>query len=171
MLEAMPVHWLRVTRTCNNACRFCSESAALDGAPVPLSELEQALDGIEAQLGQRRDNVEIRLSGGEPTLSPHLPAVIASAARRGLSPVLVTNGRALAKPGRMAHLVEQGLAGVRVSLHGASPDVHDALVGVPGAFRQTLTALVHAATSGVRRTVSFVVTQSNMEEQIGRAHV
>lgn len=161
----MPVvHWLRVTRTCNNACSFCSESAALDGVPIPLDELERALDGIESQLGGQRDNVEIRLSGGEPTLSPHLPAVIASVAQRGLSPVLVTNGRALAKPGRVAHLVGLGLAGVRVSLHGATPAVHDALVGVPGAFRQTLTALAHTAATRARRTISFVLTRSNAEE-------
>lgn len=164
MIPTMPVHWLRVTRTCNNACSFCSESAALDGVPVPLAELEQVLDGIEAQLGEKRDNVEIRLSGGEPTLSPHLPAVIASVARRGLLPVLVSNGRALAKPGRIAHLVEHGLAGVRLSLHGATPTVHDALVGVAGAFRQTLTALAHAASTGARRTVCFVLTRENVGE-------
>ena len=92
------VHWIRVTRTCNNVCSFCSESAALDGVPVPLEELEAAVDGILAKLGPHLDAVEVRLSGGEPTLSPHLPAIIESVARRGLSPVLVTNGRAMAKP-------------------------------------------------------------------------
>ncbi len=158
------VHWIRVTRTCNNVCSFCSESAALDGVPVPLEELEAAVDGILATLGPHLDAVEVRLSGGEPTLSPHLPAIIESVARRGLSPVLVTNGRAMAKPGRLSHLVDRGLAAVRISLHGATPATHDAMVGVPGAFRQTLTALALAATVPVRRTVSFVLTNANVEE-------
>lgn len=161
----MPVvHWLRVTRTCNNACTFCSESAALDGAPVPLDELTRALDDLGARLDPARGAVEVRLAGGEPTLSPHLPALIEDVARRGFSPVLVTNGRALAKPGRLQHLVGLGLAGLRVSLHGASPATHDGLVGVPGAFRQSLSALALAASANVRRTLSFVLTHRNVEE-------
>lgn len=162
---AMPlVQWLRVTRTCNNACRFCSESAALDGAPVSLEELESALDAIRVPLMLTPRDVEVRLAGGEPTASPHLPALIESVARRGFTPVLVTNGRALAKPGRVQHLVDRGLAGLRVSLHGATAATHDALVGAPGAFRQTVSALALAATTKARRCVSFVLTKDNASE-------
>lgn len=161
------VHWLRLSRSCNNACSFCAEADALDGVAVPLEQLERALDAAEADARASGQRGEVRLAGGEPTSSPHLPAVVASAARRGLMPVLVTNGRALAKAGRLAQLVALGLEGVRFSLHGATPAVHDALVGVPGAFRQTLAALVDAATTNARRTLSFVLTTENVGELAG----
>lgn len=163
--RAMPtVHWLRVARTCNNACTVCSESATLDGAQVPLEDLLRAIDAVPGPSTSRPGEVEVRLSGGEPTLSPHLPQLIERVASRGVSPVLVTNGRALAKPGRLAQLVARGLAGVRVSLHGATAATHDARVGVAGAFRQTVTALAQATTTQTRRTLCFVVTRDSAPE-------
>lgn len=128
--------WLRMARRCNNACRFCCDADALDGSRMEAVDLLHALRRYRNDGGTR-----VTLSGGEPTLSPHLLVVLKAAKDLGLQAALVTNGRALSTRARLDLLSDAGLDELCVSLHGASAATHDALVGVKGAFAQTLSCL------------------------------
>ena len=57
--------WVRLTKCCNNHCRFCLDAEAFDGSHLPRAEIEgQIASGADA--GATR----LILSGGEPTIHP-----------------------------------------------------------------------------------------------------
>ncbi|WP_321908062.1 radical SAM protein [Paraburkholderia sp. J11-2] len=109
----------RVTRYCNARCGFCL--APPDGAHPPSSVLMQRLDWL-AEQGVR----VIHFCGGEPTIHPALPELLAYVAARGSGSRLTTNGIAL--PEALLPALRMAGTRVRVSLHGDRAR-HDALVG------------------------------------------
>ena len=67
---------VEITRRCNNACPYCDQPKAEQDMPVAqFSALLDALsgEGVEA----------VALGGGEPTLHPALPVLLAAAGQRG----------------------------------------------------------------------------------------
>lgn len=130
-------HWVRLTRCCNNRCLFCLDTDAQDGTVRPAGEVRDDI-ARGARLGRQR----LVLSGGEPTIHPELIPLVEAGAKAGYERVqIVTNGRMLARPGFVEDAVAAGLGEVTVSIHGHRPELHDRLVGVPGAFAQTLRGL------------------------------
>ena len=74
----------------------------------------------------------VSFTGGEPTLRPDLPELVAYARSRGLRVNLITNGILCAGDGYVAALREAGLHSAQVSLEAADPDVHNRIVGNAG---------------------------------------
>lgn len=109
----------RVTRYCNARCGFCL--APPDGAHPPADVLMQRLDWL-ADRGVRT----IHFCGGEPTIHPALPELLAHAHARGHGSRLTTNGIAL--PDRLQPVLRLARTRVKVSLHGDRAH-HDAIVG------------------------------------------
>lgn len=82
----VPHATLDILRGCNAACRSCYNR---DAPRVrPLAELEGDLDRLQ----QLRHLHAITITGGEPTLHPNLPAIMAAVHRRGLRTCLISNG-------------------------------------------------------------------------------
>jgi MoaA/NifB/PqqE/SkfB family radical SAM enzyme len=109
----------RVTRYCNARCGFCL--APPDGAHPPAGILMQRIDWL-AERGVR----VIHFCGGEPTIHPALPELLAHVEARGGGSRLTTNGIVL--PERLLPVLRSAGTQVKVSLHGDRAR-HDALVG------------------------------------------
>lgn len=77
---------LRITRRCNAACSFC-QAPNTSRAELTVDQI-RILSGIFASAGV----VSIKLSGGEPTVRPDLPDVIAAISAAGPKVVITTNG-------------------------------------------------------------------------------
>lgn len=92
-----------------------------------------------------RGLTRVVLRGGEPTLRPDLPAVIAAAAGAGADVVLRTDGLALGRASALSPLVGAGLSRLRVLFAAGRPDAHDWLMGVPGGARAAARAIKGAA--------------------------
>ncbi|MDP7111657.1 MAG: radical SAM protein, partial [Myxococcota bacterium] len=129
--------YVQVTRRCNQCCLFCSNpeldvDLELPSAVARIDELAEA--GYQGVI----------LTGGEPTLHPELPAMIAHAVASGLPPRIVTNGQRIgAEPGLGPALAEAGLAHVHLSLYSHRRDVVAALTGVAESFDRAWAALEH----------------------------
>ena len=137
-------HWVRLTRACNNHCAFCLDELASTGAMVPEQEVRE-----EIARGRQRGATRLILSGGEPTIHPLFLRFVKAGRQAGYGHVqLVTNGRMLAYPRLLERCINAGLDEVTLSIHGPDAAMHDSLVGVPGAFAQTLEALRLALASG-----------------------
>ena len=124
------------TLACNLDCRFCDTT---DRHRPQVGELsvERLLEIVDeaAAMGVKRLFV---LGGGEPLLRKDAtPALMARAKALGLEGVLTTNGTLLDPPLR-GRLLEMGWDEIHVSVDGATPEVHDELRGVRGAFRRTV---------------------------------
>jgi radical SAM protein with 4Fe4S-binding SPASM domain len=76
---------------------------------------------------------------------------------------LFSNGT-LIDEARADRLASFPLAGVEVSLHGGDAQMHDRIVGQPGAFMRTLRAIDRLEARGVKLLVKMSVMKSNVEE-------
>ncbi len=152
--------WVRLTRVCNNRCLFCHDSVLHDGSRLPVDQLR-----AEIHSGRRGGAERLILSGGEPTLHPSFIDLIAYGRTRGYSWIqAVSNGRMFAYPGFVQRCLAAGLDEVTLSLHGHTPALHDRLVGVPGAFAQSLLGLDQLLAAGLVVSVDVVLTALNLPE-------
>lgn len=105
-----------VTAECNLRCPTCftDSSPELTGvAPLP-----EVLASIDTRLSRENDRIDVlMLSGGEPTLYPHLAELLAEVARRNVVRVLVnTNGLTIARDDALLDLLTRHRERVEVYL-------------------------------------------------------
>jgi hypothetical protein len=124
-----------------------------DLAPASLGAALEAL---------RETADELTFVGGEPTLSPALPAAIAEARALGFRAVgIQTNGRRLAEVALAERLVGAGLTDVHVSIHAASAPAHDYHTGVAGSFQALGAGMAAARALGAMVVATTVLTRSS----------
>ena len=166
------------TLRCNLSCAFCDTTERHRPAVRELSAQRQlALLEEAAALGVRQLFV---LGGGEPLMARELlPRLLARAKALGMEGILNTNGTLLG-PDLADQLVATGWDEVHFSIDGPVAEVHDALRGVPGAFRRSVTAICRlgarraaAAAELPRIALHFVLTRHNLhtlEDMLHLAH-
>lgn len=117
---------LEITDRCDITCPICYADAGPDGEwLIDLASVERAAVHAEAA-GLRW----ITLTGGEPTLHPQLPAIVATLRRRGLRPLLATNGLRLARdPALQTALQDAGLCKVQVQFDTLVPATYATMRG------------------------------------------
>jgi hypothetical protein len=147
---------------CNARCPFCSTRVYTEAgiaSPVdrragivrrakdytyPLEELKEALRTLRAQ-GVTRLNVQ----GGEPTVYEGIVELVRYARERGFEEiVLVSNGRRFADRAFTEALLTSRPTTIVLSIFGADAALHDASLGVRGAYADLL--------AGVRNLVSLM---------------
>jgi MoaA/NifB/PqqE/SkfB family radical SAM enzyme len=136
--------WIRLTSMCNNKCTFCLDTLAHNET---IGEDET----IKAQIiaGRREGATRLILSGGEPTIHPNFVKFVKYGQLAGYRRVqTVTNGRMFSYPDFLKRSLDAGLGEITFSIHGHNAKVHDALVGVKGAFDEEVTGLKAALADG-----------------------
>lgn len=148
---------LKVGFACNNRCRFCVQGDKRDRFVArPADELRRVL----AEGRARSDGVVF--TGGEPTMRPDLPDLVAHARALGYRRIQIqTNGRRLAYLPYARHLVERGANEFSPALHGHQAALHDALTAAPGSFEQTVAGIRNLKALGQLVVTNSVVTRAN----------
>lgn len=145
---------LRINGHCQMACAFCFVDRGVGDLPTDTVIAE--LDRLAA-----RHTDHVVLSGGEPTLHPDLPTLIAHARALGFSTIEIqTNGVRCADPAYVDALVAAGLTKATVSLHSMDPATSDAITRMPGAFSRTVAGLHHLA-ARVEPQLAHVISRDN----------
>ncbi|MBK6921397.1 MAG: radical SAM protein [Deltaproteobacteria bacterium] len=137
-------NWVRLTFDCNDRCVFCLDSDTHDGRI-------RARDEVKAQIldGRRKGAERLILSGGEPTIHPDFVDFVRLGRAAGYTRVqTVTNGRMFAYPEFLRRALDAGLGEITFSIHGPDAKIHDALVGVKGAFDEEIAGLRAALADG-----------------------
>ncbi len=149
------------TNRCNLACRHCYQDSDHAALSNELS-LEEKLDLVD-QMGAAHMPM-LALSGGEPTVSPHLEPVLRRASGFGMHLTIATNGTTMT-PERAARLRDAGLRYVEISLDSVDPGRHDAFRGAPGMWdRAVRGAEAVVATEGLRLGIAMCVHEGNVDE-------
>ncbi len=128
-----------VNYACNSRCRFCYNplSSAKELVEPDFKTVARVLTE-----GRKRGAWLAVIIGGEPTLRPDIGRLAALAVKLGYPCVkLCTNGLKLADRAYARGLVDSGFNMIDISLHGIRSEIHDALVGVPGAFLKVMRAM------------------------------
>lgn len=153
---------LHVTDRCNFHCDFCVWGETLHRGAEDISRRE-----LEGFLEENRDGgfEQVNFHGGEPTLRRDLFDLLATVRRLGYPGVSIqTNGWALAHRRFTEGLVEAGVHQVVISVHGATPRVHDALVGSVGSLARVLAGMDHLRRLGVAVRTNTVVMRPNLQQ-------
>jgi len=137
-------NWVRLTYDCNDRCIFCLDTQAHDGRMRDPQEVKrQILDG------RRKGAERLILSGGEPTIHPRYIDFIKLGRLAGYAHIqTVTNGRLFKYRPFLERCIDAGLREITFSVHGPNAKVHDALVGVKGAFAEEMEGLRNALRDG-----------------------
>ena len=143
---------LAITYRCNNDCAHCYNARERTFPSLTTAEWLDVLDRTWA-LGIPH----VVFTGGEPTLHPDLPALIAHAEQNGQITGLNTNARRLSDPRFVERLVAAGLDHVQITLESHDAAVHDHMVRAPGAWQQTVRGL-----RNVLETPLYVMTNTTM---------
>lgn len=151
--------WIRVSRTCQNACVFCSDASALDGVVVPLETIQADIDAAVAA-----GATSILLSGGEPTMAKHLLGAIRYGKAKGLYVAMTTNARIMQSEKVAQMLASAGLDEVHVSVHSGRRSTHDALAGKPNAWVEGLAGLRFLTRTPVKAWMYTVLNKANEAE-------
>lgn len=158
--EVHPIYaLLKVTNRCSSKCVYCGHAGVTDKAGEASTELLRDILDQLADVG----TVSVNFTGGEPLQRRDLPELVSYARRRGVFPILLTNGLLLRR--REAELREAGLGMVIVSLDSIHPEAYQATRGVPLApVLDGIDALLEWPDE--RRpaiTVTIVVTSENVD--------
>jgi MoaA/NifB/PqqE/SkfB family radical SAM enzyme len=124
------------TLKCNLDCGFC-DTTERHQKPVNELSLERHLELLEeaAEMGVKRAFV---LGGGEPLLAKDkTPAILMRIKSLGMEGILTTNGTLMGHELRL-QLTECAWDEIHFSVDGPTPEIHDTLRGVKGAFKKTI---------------------------------
>jgi radical SAM protein with 4Fe4S-binding SPASM domain len=144
---------LALTYSCNNNCYFCYTGGPHKAAEVSAADWKKVIDKLwDSGIPQ------IVFTGGEPTLRDDLVELVEHS--REFVTGLVTNGRKLASLAGALNRAE--LDYVQVSLESHLPEVHDKMVGVNGAWKETRDGIFEALKSNLSVITNTTLTKDNL---------
>ena len=148
-----------LTYACNLKCSFCYAASEVFDRPgtMSLAEAKRSVDFL-ASIGIQ----SFTLLGGEPTVFKHLREVIAYSRQKGMGPWVVTNGTRICDEDYLRGLIEAGLKGGCISLHGHSAEEHDHATRIPGSYAEAMQAVELAARRGWPLFPMLTVMDSNI---------
>jgi len=147
---------IRILMPCNQDCTFCFVNRE---APSPdLATLESGLDQAIETGAQA-----IVFTGGEPTLSRHLTALVRRATDGGVAcRGIQTNALLLAEGPLADELIDAGLNHAHISLHAADPRRYRAITGF-GEPMEAARGARRLVEAGVDVSMSLVICQANAD--------
>ena len=145
-----------LTLACNARCIHCGSSAGR----VRDRELDaqEALRLCDELVGMGVK--QVTLSGGEPLLRADWPDIAARLVCGGVHVDLISNGLAIT-PEVARRIASVGCKSVTLSVDG-TPEVHDALRGVPGSFGKLVQAAAALRAQGIPVGASTQVCSRNL---------
>jgi radical SAM protein with 4Fe4S-binding SPASM domain len=148
---------MELTWRCNFKCIHCYQ--------YPPSRAELKTEEVKDIIAQLADMGCLYLSftGGEPLLRDDFWEIAAYAREKTFALTLQTNGFLLT-PESINKIKELNFLDVDLSLLGARPETHDAIVGRPGSFKKVVTAINLLRERKVTTNVKATLMKQNFSE-------
>jgi len=121
---------LDITYRCNCRCRMCQRWRDSRTESLHLADYQRLARDFKRLGGVH----QVSIAGGEPLMRNDVIPIIRAFADLGMSVNLCTSGLLLTK--HLPDICRTGATCVTVSLDGATAECHDAVRGIPGAYRQ-----------------------------------
>lgn len=162
--EEKPPHQyllFELTERCQNNCVFCynvwKEDDDYPRNEISVDEIKVVLENAIEGSGCKN----IGLSGGEPLLKKGIFDIASFISSRGVSPVLITNGKLLDAE-VVSRSMDSGIVYFEISLHSDDRAIHDGLVGRNGSFDEVIDAIINVRNAGGHAYTVFVATKKNI---------
>ena len=158
----------QLTRSCDLGCNDCLVANEHASGRTELSTFEsyKTIDQIAISKPER-----FVISGGDPLARKDIFELVQYARRRGLDPsVNVSPTRALT-PENINKLRRNGLTRLIFSLNGSSPEKHDGISGIAGAFATTVRGMRWAHDAGMAIEVNTLIARETVGDLAAIAEV
>lgn len=143
---------LALTYRCNNDCFHCYNDKSRQRLELNTGQWMTIIDRL-----WETGIPHLVFTGGEPTLRPDLPDLVAHAQKNGQITGLNTNGRSLKNQPFLKQLVDAGLDHVQITLESQDSQIHDTMTQRKGAWQETVTGIQNALQSPL-----FVMTNTTL---------
>jgi radical SAM protein len=135
----MNVYW-EMTQACALACRHCRAEAISTAHHEELS-FEESVAFLRQIPEFGAPLPQLILTGGDPLARADLYELIDEARKLGIDVSITPAATSALTREVLLRLKQHGVAGLGLSLDGASAKSHDSIRGVPGTFDRTIQAL------------------------------
>ncbi len=149
---------LALTYACNNHCPHCYNEPGRGTHPLSFDDWKKVLDNLE-----KIAVPHVVFTGGEPTTVPYLPDLAAYADHLGIIAGLNTNGRKLKDEDLVVRLREASLDHIQITLESLNPDIHDKMVGAPGAWEESVAGIKNVLKHGIYMNTNTTLLASNSD--------
>lgn len=156
---------IALTYRCQNRCDFCYASSPFRGDPSLEMTTGEARIIIE-KINREAHVPTVSFTGGEPTMRDDLPELVAYADSVGMRTNLITNGIRCADKNFVDSLASAGLKSAQVSLESHDEDIHDSIVGNPGAYQKTIRAIENLKAAGIYTHTNSTICHKNKNSLI-----
>ncbi|AOP32653.1 hypothetical protein A0128_01475 [Leptospira tipperaryensis] len=148
---------------CNFACTYCVDEDVRLSRKNSFLEVDEWIR-IVHELHSLLHLKKVRLTGGEPTLYPHLKILVRELKNLGIPQIsLTTNGSILSK--QASDLKNAGLDSINVSLDAMTSESFQTM-SRRSAFKQTLKGIDAAVDSGLKVRINCTLVRGKNEDQI-----
>ncbi|MBB1520829.1 radical SAM protein [Aquipseudomonas campi] len=154
---------ISLTAACNYACTYCvPDGKRLVAAQDELSA-EAMVRGV-AYLIEAAGIERLRITGGEPLVSPKLDLFLREVSQLGLSDIsLTSNGQLLSR--KLPLLLESGMRRLNISLDTLDPDAFKRIAR-GGDLASVLQGLEEARAAGMQIKINMVPLRGQNHEQV-----
>lgn len=157
----IPQHMsVELTSNCNLKCIYCYR----DAGPNHSAYLEY--DVLVDILGRLANNGvrSVELTGGEPLLHPQFLEILSYCVTKFDRIIVLTNGCLIDKEiAKFAGTNKEKIL-FQTDLDGSTPDLHDNIRGVPGAFNKTIKGIEKLVGEGVKLRVVMNIVKENVHD-------
>jgi MoaA/NifB/PqqE/SkfB family radical SAM enzyme len=161
------VTW-QLTRSCDLECDDClvADERAENKTELSTFESYKTIDQIAAAKPER-----FVISGGDPLARKDIFELVQYARRRGLDPAVTVSPTKALTAENVNKLRRNGLMRLIFSLNGSSPQKHDAVSGVAGAFATTVRGMRWAHDAGIKVEVNTLISRETVDDLAAIAEV
>ena len=148
---------LFLTEKCNSCCVMC---------PQPQKNIDHANEVLQIlSLLAPKEVKEICITGGEPTMSTFFVSVMRKLNKfPNCLPLVLTNGRRFSDFSYAKEVVRQAPFNTvyAIPLYSAIPMMHDSIVGVKGAFKETIEGIHNLTRFRIPVEIRIVLTKQTV---------
>ncbi len=152
---------IALTWACQNRCAFCYAASPIRRDESDVMTTDQVRTVMD-RVAHEAHVPSLSFTGGEATLRRDLPELVRHGADLGLRVNLISNGLRAASRDYAATLVDAGLASAQISIEAHEPELHDRLVGRPGAFVDTIAGIRNLRALGIHVHTNTTLSHGNL---------
>jgi radical SAM protein with 4Fe4S-binding SPASM domain len=147
---------IELTKQCNQFCIHCWNESVL-GPSLEFNALKRVIHDFRQRFGQKA-----RITGGEPLTYVLLDRFLEFCKEEGVRKIEMTSNGALITREKAA-LLSSRLTDINISIHGPTPQVHDAITQSKGSFSKAVEAIGHLQGHGLNPRINFTAMPQNAE--------
>lgn len=146
---------LKIGFKCNNDCRHCVIANKKSAGELSFEQIRNIIDGLDS------DVTGIVLTGGEPSISPHLLDILSYIKKKNYFVIVQTNATGFADSDfckECSKYINHAL----VAIHSCNPEVHDNIVRSKGMWYKTIEGFKNLSNNGVFIETQTVLSKYNI---------